>query len=46
MIAFGYPDEIKEPHPKSELEYGKIIEELKLQGLTRLDVILIKVRPP
>ncbi|HON37123.1 MAG TPA: nitroreductase family protein [Methanothrix sp.] len=27
MIAFGYPDEIKEPHPRSELEYGKIIEE-------------------
>ncbi len=26
MIAFGYPDEIKEPHPKSELEYGKILE--------------------
>jgi len=26
MIAFGYPDEIKEPHPKSELEYEKILE--------------------
>ncbi|GAB6264756.1 MAG: nitroreductase family protein [Methanothrix sp.] len=26
MIAFGYPDEIKQPHPKSELEYGKILE--------------------
>lgn len=26
MIAFGYPDEAKEPHPKSELEYGKILQ--------------------
>ena len=26
MIAFGYPDEVKEPHPKSELEYGKILQ--------------------
>jgi nitroreductase len=26
MIAFGYPDEIKEPHSRSELEYGKILE--------------------
>lgn len=26
MIAFGYPDEHKDPHPKSELEYGKILQ--------------------
>jgi len=25
MIAFGYPDEDKEPVPKEQLEYGKII---------------------
>ena len=26
MIAFGYPDEIKEPHSRSELKYEKILE--------------------